>query len=85
MVSQITPQPAAAESVLAGLLARQHLADVFHVSTRTIIRWERAGMPFIAMGMVRLYDPAKVRGWLMSHEQQQNVPKRGRPAGKRAA
>jgi phage terminase Nu1 subunit (DNA packaging protein) len=85
MSSPTTPQPAAAESVLAGLLQRQHLADVFRVSTRTIIRWERAGMPFIAMGMIRLYDPAKVRAWLLSHEHQHNAPKRGRPAGKRAA
>ena len=85
MTPQSTPQTTAAESVLAGLLVRQSLADVFRVSTRTIIRWERAGMPFIPVGMMRLYDPAKVRAWLMSHERQHNTPKRGRPARNRAA
>lgn len=85
MISQATTPPAAAETVLAGLLQRQHVADVFHVTTRTIIRWERAGMPFIAVGMIRLYDPAKVRAWLLSHEHQHSTPKRGRPAGQRAA
>ncbi len=72
-------------SVFAGLLSRSALAADMQRSERTIIRYERAGMPFIPVGMMRLYDPAKVRAWLMSHERQHNTPKRGRPAGKHAA
>lgn len=80
-----TPQPAAADTVLSGMVTRQQLADELRKSTRTIIRMERSGMPFIAVGMMRLYEPAKVRAWLVSHERCHNTPKRGRPAGKRAA
>jgi phage terminase Nu1 subunit (DNA packaging protein) len=85
MLTQTAPSPSNVEALFAGLFNRQQLADAFSISTRTVIRWERAGMPFIAMGMIRLYDPAKVRAWVMSHERQHNAPKRGRPAGKRAA
>lgn len=78
----VTPQ---ISDVLAGLLDRERLGkQLGNVSDRTIIRYERAGMPFIAVGMLRLYDPAKVREWLMTHERRHDAPKRGRPA-KRAA
>lgn len=77
-----TPNPAA--QILAGLVERKGLADTMGRSERTIIRWERLGMPFIKLGMMRLYDPAKVREWLLGLEQRPTAPKRGRPA-KRAA
>ena len=72
------------DNVLAGLLTRTDLALQLRRSERTVIRWERAGMPFIAIGTARLYEPSSVRAWLMSHERRQDAPKRGRPV-KRAA
>jgi hypothetical protein len=71
--------------VLCGLLDRRMLGQQLHVGDRTIIRYERAGMPFIAVGMLRLYDPAKVRAWLMTHERHHETPRRGRPATRKAA
>ncbi len=85
MSSTIESQPANPANVLAGLLTRQQLAQQLHCGERTIIRRERAGMPFIAIGMTRLYDPTRVRDWLMSHEHRQDAPRRGRPPGRRAA
>ncbi len=73
------------QSVFAGLLTRAQLAADMGKTERTIIRYERAGMPFIAVGMIRLYDPAKVRAWILSHSHEHSTPKRGRPAGRRAA
>lgn len=75
---------AAAASVLDGLITRKDLAAEWRCTERTIIRRERAGMPFIKLGMMRFYDPAKVRAWVLSHESRHDAPKRGRPA-KRAA
>lgn len=77
-----TENPAA--SITAGLIDRKQLAAEWHCGERTIIRRERSGMPFIKLGMLRLYDPAKVRAWVLDHEHCQSAPKRGRPA-KRAA
>ena len=77
----IRPTP----NVLEGLLDRENLAKQLNgVSDRTIIRYERAGMPFISVGMLRLYDPVKVREWLMKHERGHDVPCRGRPTKKAA-
>lgn len=84
-MSQNVAAPASASDILAGLLTRQQLADQLHCGLRTVIRRERQGMPFIAIGMVRLYDPATVRAWLLSHERRHDAPKRGRPSNKRAA
>ncbi len=67
-------------SVLAGLLTRNQLAAELGRSERTVIRWERAGLPVIKLGMTRLYDSAKARDWLLTHERRHDVPKRGRPA-----
>ena len=75
----------AVASVLAGLLTRASLSDELGKSERTLIRWEHAGMPVIRVGMTRLYDPATVRAWLLTHERRHDVPKRGRPANKVAA
>jgi hypothetical protein len=76
-----------APNVLSGLLDRAALAkQLGGMSDRTIIRYERAGMPFISVGMLRLYDTAKVREWLVSHEHRQEGPRRpGRPATRKAA
>jgi hypothetical protein len=73
------------EEVLAGLLTREQLAEQLDCSERTIIRYERAGMPFIAFGMIRRYNPPSVREWMLSKERGHTVPKRGRPAGRKAA
>jgi hypothetical protein len=76
---------ASVEGVLAGLLTREQLAEQLNCSERTIIRYERAGMPFIAFGMLRRYHPPSVREWVLSKERGHAVPKRGRPAGRKAA
>ena len=72
-------QPAP-QGVLAGLLSREQLAAEFCCSTRTLIRREREGLPFIKAGAMRLYNPAKVRAWLEAQECRPTPPKRGRPA-----
>jgi len=74
-------------SAREGLIDRAQLAgpDQLDCSERTIIRYERAGMPFISLGMKRFYDPVRVRAWLLSHEHRQDAPRRGRPPGRRAA
>jgi len=85
--NQMQPKPdiqSAAVAFIANLLNRKQLAAYLGCSERTIIRRERAGMPVIKLGMMRLYDPEKVRAWMLTHESHHDVPKRGRPA-KRAA
>lgn len=74
-----------AEAILAGLLTREQLAAELRCSARTVIRYERAGMPFIRLGIMRLYDASKVREWVLNHEHRPQAPRVGRPAGKRAA
>ncbi len=72
-------------NVLSGLLTRADMRSQLGGKTdRTIIRYERAGMPFIAVGAMRLYDPVKVRDWLLSHESTHSVRKPGRPSKKAA-
>lgn len=73
-----------AACIIAGLPVRKQIAESLGVSERTIIRWEHQGLPVIRLGMARLYDPAKVRAWVLTHESRHDAPKRGRPA-KRAA
>ncbi len=73
------------QSVFAGLVSREQLAADIRRSIRTIRNYELAGMPHVHFGNFRLFDPASVRAWLMSHERQHNTPKRGRPARNRAA
>lgn len=60
--------------IMAGLVERKRLLAEAGVSERTILRWERAGMPCIRVGMLRLYDPVKVREWLLSHEYRDVAP-----------
>ena len=69
-----------AASIIGGLIARKQLAAELHCSERTVIRHERAGMPYIKLGALRLYDPAKVRAWVLDHEHRPSAPKRARPA-----
>lgn len=75
-----TTHNATPQGVLAGLLSRVQLAAELGCGARTVIRREREGMPFVKIGALRLYDPARVREWLLSHEQRPAAPKRGRPA-----
>ena len=63
---------------MAGLVDRKRIAAALDCSVRTVIRREREGMPFIAVGRLRLYDPSRVREWLMRHEHSHETPKRGR-------
>ncbi len=53
MQSAIETYPANPADVLAGLLTRPQLAEQLRCGDRTIIRRERAGMPFISIGMTR--------------------------------
>ncbi len=74
-----------ATSITAGLLTRPEAASEMGCSERTIIRREQAGMPVIKIGMLRLYNPAAVRDWLLGHEHRHDIPRRGRPAKNQAA
>lgn len=69
--------------ITAGLVDRKRLAaeclPCRPVSERTVIRWEHSGLPVIKIGAVRLYDLAKARAWVLTHEHRQDAPKRGRP------
>jgi hypothetical protein len=76
-------EPTAA-SIMAGLLTRSQAAADLGCSERTLIRRERAGMPVIKLGMLRLYNPDTVRAWLLTHEQRHDVPRRGRPTSRAA-
>jgi hypothetical protein len=67
------------QNVLDGLLRRDEIAKQLDCVERTIIRYERMGMPFIAVGKLRLYDPTAVREWLLSQTRRPSVPRRGRP------
>ena len=68
--------------ILDGLLTRQQIAEQFQVHPHTIWVWERAGLPRIVMSKVRLYEPAKVREWLLSHERRHTVTKSTRSTKK---
>lgn len=73
-----------ATGITAGLLTRAQLAIDLHCSGRTIIRRERAGMPVIRLGMMRMYNPTAVREWLLTHEHRHDVPPPDSPAAKAA-
>ncbi len=61
------------------LVRRNDIAVEYRVSERTVLRWERRGLPVIKLGLSPLYDPVRCRAWVMSHERLQDAPKRGRP------
>jgi hypothetical protein len=73
------PMPSRAQNVLDGLLRRVEIAQQLDCNERTVIRYERQGMPFIAVGKMRLYHPVAVREWLISQTRRPSVPRRGRP------
>ena len=79
LTASLTSSPIAA--VIGGLLERRELAAALNRSERTIVRYERQGMPFIKLGSRRLYEPEKVRNWILGHEQVPLAPRRGRPSG----
>ena len=70
----------APQGVLAGLLTRERLAAELGCHPRTVFRKERDGLPCIKSGVLRLYDPTKVRAWLEAQGTEPAAPKRGRPA-----
>jgi phage terminase Nu1 subunit (DNA packaging protein) len=51
-------------SVLEGLITRAELAAELGVTDRTVRTYEGQGLPVIRRGMLRLYDPERVRAWL---------------------
>ncbi len=74
--------PPGVSSVTAGLIpSRKALAADLGTSERTIVRYEHMGLPVIVVGMLRMYDPARVRGWLETQERAGNAAARkpGRP------
>ena len=71
--------------ILAGLIDDEECARQLHCSIRTIDRYRALGLPTIVFGKKVLFDPAAVRGWVMSHQRRHETPKRGRPNNKRAA
>lgn len=68
--------------VAAGLQTRDRTAAELGVSERTVIRWEQSeGLPVIAVGKLRLHDPAAVREWLRGRgmKKRPEPVRRGRP------
>lgn len=63
--------------ILAGLHTRDETATEIGCSVRTILRWERQGLPVIRVGARRWHDPEAVRIWLLSHERRHEAPGRG--------
>jgi hypothetical protein len=61
-----------------GLDTRTGLARKWHVTDRTIIRYEKLGLPVIKRGRFRLYDPPVSSAWLRGELPRTEV-RRGRP------
>jgi len=60
--------------LLEGFLSRAQLAAELSVSQKTICNYEKAGMPVaVRRGMLRYYDVAAVRRWLMGETQRRRV------------
>ncbi len=57
------------------LLTKLSLSLHFQVSTRTIDRWERRGMPTIIIGKVHRYDLSKVMEWVNLNDQTKAINK----------
>ena len=76
-----TDTPRLITSAMEGFVSRAELASPKHLrcSERTIIRYERQGMPVIVLGHRRLYDPVRVRDWIAGLYRAPEPPKRGRP------
>ena len=72
-----------ASGIRAGLCTRAETSSAFGVHTRTLIRWEHAGLPVIRIGKQRLHRVDSVRAWLLAREQSAGSEppvRRGRPA-----
>ena len=51
--------------VLTGMVTRAELrAELARCTDRTILRYERQGLPVFRRGRLRLYDVEAVRAWL---------------------
>ena len=59
-------------------LSREELTAELGCSERTIVRWERLGLPVMRLGVRRWYDPASVREWLLSRARRHDRPNRAR-------
>ena len=62
------------KSATAGLVTRPVIAADLGVVTRSIIRYEKLGLPSIHFGKMRLYDREKVRAWLLGFERRGAAP-----------
>jgi hypothetical protein len=86
------PPPPRPLSPFAGLLSRKELAAAWPggpVHERTLIRMENLAsnpLPVLKIQKRRLYDLTAVRAWLLGRQEplRDEVPRLGRPAGKRA-
>jgi hypothetical protein len=77
--------PPARPTVLDGFLSRKQLAADVNRDMRTILRWEKQGLPVIQRGNLRLYDREQVRAWLRRELPIPEPRGRGRPPKGRAA
>jgi hypothetical protein len=73
-MSSSTPELPAPE-----LDTRKQGAARANVSLRTFIRLEEQGMPFIKIGRIKRYDPAKYLPWIRGERPGPQPPRRGRP------
>ena len=71
--------------VIGDWLSIDELAVELSRTPRTIRNYVAAGLPVIRARSQTFFDPAAVRGWLLSHQQEHQPVRRGRPANKRAA
>jgi hypothetical protein len=60
-------------SILTGVETRADTAAAMGVSVRTLLRWERFGMPTTRVGAQRWHDPASVRAWLLTRERRHDL------------
>jgi len=74
-----------APRLLAGMLTRDQLAAETGWHSRTILRNEAEGLPVIVIRGTKLYPIDRVRAWILSHVREREAPRRGRPAGRKAA
>jgi hypothetical protein len=66
------------ESLLAGFVDRETLAEMLRCSPRTLARYEALpdGLPFMTLAGRRLYRLSAVREWLAARERRPNPRRR---------
>lgn len=69
-VMRTVPSPIIAED----LVSRKEFARGFGCCERTVRRLELMGLPHIRIGARRLYEPVKVRQWMVDHECRLGAP-----------